>query len=141
MRRMASASSDGLSSTGSSSHPAINSFSGGEINNYSTFSALSELDGSLVRPEILIAVDGVQFGGSVDYKCSTASDRNYIQDSSDTLNDKGLISIDSMGHSATIPAITTLEDPRMRWNILKALIMEMAGNQAQLVQTVHPTIA
>jgi hypothetical protein len=89
-----------------SSHPAPNSFLGWEFNN--------ELDKKLDRPEILTAVDGVQFGGSMDYKYTEwdkINNRQRMHDSSSNPNDKGLISIDSMGHSACIiSAITPLED-------------------------------
>jgi hypothetical protein len=75
----------------------------------------------LVRPEILTVVDGAQSGGKVDYKWAAQGrnsidyiwaeqGRNSIENSFSTPDDKGLISIDSMGHSATIPAITKLED-------------------------------
>jgi hypothetical protein len=106
MRGMASTSLDGLSSTGSSSHLAFHSFSGDEVNSYSIFSAPSELDDNLGRPEILIAVDGGQSGGKADYKCraadSTPDDKGLIGDD--------LIPIDSMGHSAFFHTITSLED-------------------------------
>ena len=66
MHRIASASLDGLSSTGSSSHPAFHSFPGGEINNNSTSSASSEFGDNLVRPEILTVVGGAQSGGKIE---------------------------------------------------------------------------
>jgi len=106
MRKVTPASLDGLSMKIGSSHPAPNSFLGWEFNN--------ELDKKLDRPEILTAVDGVQFGGSMDYKYTEwdkINNRQRMHDSSSNPNDKGLISIDSMGHSACIiSAITPLED-------------------------------
>jgi hypothetical protein len=121
MHVMASASLDGLSSTSSNSHPAFHSFPGGEINSNSTSSASSEFGDNLVRPENLTVVGGAQSGRKVNYKWSTQGRdsidyiwaeqcRNSTKNSLSSPDDKGLIPIDSMGHSATIPAITKLED-------------------------------
>jgi hypothetical protein len=66
----------------------------------------------LVRPEILTVVGGAQSGGKIERGRDSIIERgrDSIVDSFSTPDDKGLISIDSMGHSATIPAITKLED-------------------------------
>jgi hypothetical protein len=112
MHVMASASLDGLSSTGSSSHPAFHSFPGGEINNNSTSSASSEFGDNLVRPEILTVVGGAQSGENFERGQDSKIERGRdpLEDSFITPDDKGSIPIDSMGHSATIPAITKLDD-------------------------------